>query len=237
MRTSLAYGSNQLLENLPEDTLERWVPHLTPVELQVGQILYEAGSNLRYAYFPTSSVMALVHMLKDGSMAEIAVVGSEGVVGIPLFLGSNTALDRWVVQGSGIALRLPAAVVQHEDENSHRATRAVLPFVLAVMVQAAQTAACNRHHTIEQQLCRWLLLSLDRAGRDELVMTHELIANMLGVRREGVTAAAARLQRAGIIRYSRGHITLLDRDGLRNCACECYETITGEYKRLRLMPG
>ena len=232
MRASPATGRNLLLSRLPEDTLERWSPHLAVVELKLGQVLYEPGATVQHVHFPSTALVSLLHVLQDGSMAEIAVVGCEGVVGLPAFLDGGRAPGLCVVQAAGTAWRLPAAQVRREAERSWQTTRVLLRFAQALLVQVAQTAACNRHHTIDQQLCRWLLLSLDRIRGDDLEMTQELIANMLGVRRAGVTLAAARLQREGLISYSRGHIRLLDREGLRRCACECYDTVRREYDRL-----
>lgn len=231
MSASHAFGGNRLLSLLPEETLERWSPHLTPVELNLGQVLHEAGTPLRYAYFPATALTSLLQVMQDESMAEIAMVGPEGVVGMPLFLGGDSALGRCVVHGAGMAWRVPAPLVQRESE-SWSAVRVVLPFARALMAQMAQTAACNRHHTIDQQLSRWLLLSLERTSGDDLLVTQGRIADLLGVRREGVNAAAMRLQRAGIIRYSQGHICVLDRAALGRCACECYEAIRREYDTL-----
>jgi CRP-like cAMP-binding protein len=232
MPSEAAQSKNHLLAAIPEDTVRRWVPHLVEVDLRLGQVVYEPGSRLEHVYFPTRALVSLLHVLQDGSMAEIAVIGREGVVGVWLMLGGGSTSTRGVVQGAGSAWRLPTDVFLHEAQLGGPAMHLMLRYTQALITQMTQTAACNRHHSIEQQLCRWLLLSLDRLGGEHLEMTQELIANMLGVRREGVTEAAARLQRAGLIRYSRGHIHLLDREGLEAAACECYEAVNREYERL-----
>jgi CRP-like cAMP-binding protein len=226
------YSTNRLIAALPASTRERWSTDLVPVELKLGQVLYEPHASLEHAYFPTTALISLLHVLRDGSTAEIAVVGREGMVGVWLFMGGGSTPSRGVVQGAGRALRLPRAVLVREFERGGPAAQVLLRYTQAMISQVAQTAACNRHHTIEQQLCRWLLLRLDRLAGAEVAMTQELIAGMLGVRREGVTVAAARLQRAGLIRYSRGHIRVLDRAALERCSCECYGVVRREYERL-----
>jgi CRP-like cAMP-binding protein len=232
MTGSLAYGRNELLAALPEQTLQRWSTHLSWVDLKLGQVVYEPGARLEHVFFPTTALVSLLHVLRDGAMAEIAVVGRDGVVGISLFMGGGSTSTRGVVQIAGSGWRLPSAILLREFELAGPAMHLMLRYTQALITQMTQTAACNRHHSIDQQLCRWLLLSLDRLEGDELVMTQELIANMLGVRREGVTVAANRLQRAGLIRYVRGRITVLDRQRLQEASCECYDTVKKEYKRL-----
>jgi len=236
MPGTYASAQNHLLAALPEKTLLAWEPHLALVDLRLGQVVYEPGSTLQHVYFPADSLISLLHVLKDGSMAEIAVVGRDGVVGISLFMGGGSTSTRGVVQSAGRAWRLPCAALVEEFERGGPTMQLLLRYTQALITQMTQTAVCNRHHTIDQQLCRWLLLSLDRIGGNELVMTQELIANMLGVRREGVTVAAARLQRAGLIRYSRGRITVLDREALEKCSCECYDAVNKEYERLLPTP-
>lgn len=223
---------NSLLAVLPPDCLVRWLADMEPVEMPLGQVLYESGISLRYVYFPTTSIVSLLYVLEDGSSTEIAVVGNEGLVGISLFMGGGSTPSRAVVQSAGKGFRLKADVMKTEFERSGPAMHLLLRYTQALITQMAQTAVCNRHHTLDQQLCRWLLLSLDRLDKNELVMTQELIANMLGVRREGVTEAALKLQRAGLIQYARGHITILDRTGLERRSCECYAVVKHEYDRL-----
>ncbi|NEV65399.1 Crp/Fnr family transcriptional regulator, partial [Thiorhodococcus minor] len=213
--------------------------HLELVRLPLGMALYESGEGLSHVYFPTDAIVSLLYVMEDGASAEIAVVGNEGIVGIALFMGGETVPNRAVVQSAGYAYRLKGQVLKREfarfGGRRHGTLQPLLlRYTMALLTQMAQTAVCNRHHTIDQQLCRWLLLSLDRLPSNELQMTQELIANMLGVRREGVTEAARRLQRAGLIRYSRGHITVLDRPGLEARVCECYEVVRREF--LRLLP-
>ena len=224
--------SNQLLCALPEEDMARWRPHLEPVELRLGQVLYEPGSALGHVYFPADAIVSLLYVTEDGDSAEIAVVGHEGVVGIALFMGGETTPNRAVVQSAGTAFRLRAELIKAEFERSPPVMHLLLRYTQALITQMAQTAVCNRHHSIDQQLCRWLLMSLDRLHGNELVMTQELIANMLGVRREGVTGAALELQRDGLIRYARGHITVLDRPALEGRTCECYAVVKAEYDRL-----
>jgi len=226
---------NYLLSSLPDEVWQRWAPELEKVDMPLGHVLSESGRTPHHVYFPTSSIVSLLYQLENGSTAEIAVVGNEGVAGISLFMGGNSTLTRAVVQSAGEGFRLNARSVKAEFDRGGAAMQLLLRYTQALITQMAQTAVCNRHHTLHQQLCRWLLLSLDRLGGDELVMTQELIANMLGVRREGVTEAAGKIQKLGWIRYSRGRITVLDRSGLERCACECYLAVKKEYDRL--LPG
>ncbi|MDT8997753.1 Crp/Fnr family transcriptional regulator [Paucibacter sp. APW11] len=223
---------NQLLGALPAQALKQWLPHLEPVDLALGQVLQESGGRMSHAYFPVSAIVSMLYVTEDGGSAEIAVTGFEGVVGISLFMGGQTTPSRAVVQSGGHGFRLPAAALISEFNRAGPTQALLLRFTQALITQLAQTAVCNRHHSLDQQLCRWLLLSLDRLHSCELQMTQELIANMLGVRREGVTEAAGHLQQAGLIRYHRGHITVLDRAGLERRACECYEVVKREYDRL-----
>lgn len=223
---------NQLLAVLPAAEWQRWQPMLEPVQLKLGQVLYEPGKRMAHVYFPTTAIVSLLYVLEDGASAEIAVVGREGVVGIALFMGGETTLSRAVVQSAGLGFRLRGQAVKDEFGRAGPVMHLMLRYTQALITQMAQTAVCNRHHTLDKQLCRWLLLSLDRLQGTELVMTQELIANMLGVRREGVTEAALRLQAAGLIRYARGHITVLDRAGLEARTCECYAAVKLEYDRL-----
>lgn len=223
---------NALLAALPDPELERWRPHLEPVNLPLGKVLYESGGRLSYVYFPTTSIVSLLYVLEDGASAEIAVVGREGIVGISLFMGGESTPSRAVVQSAGLGFRLRASLMLQEFNRSGPVMHLMLRYTQALITQMAQTAVCNRHHTLDQQLCRWLLLSLDRLDGNEIVMTQELIANMLGVRREGVTAAASHLQAAGLIEYKRGHITVRDRAGLERRTCECYAVVKTEYDRL-----
>jgi CRP-like cAMP-binding protein len=223
---------NQLLTVLPEADWLRWEPHLEPVELPLGQVLYESGRTLSHVYFPSTAIVSLLYVMENGASAEIAVVGREGLVGISLFMGGESTPSRAVVQSAGTGVRLPSAFIKEEFNRSGAVMHLLLRYTQALITQMAQTAVCNRHHTLDQQLCRWLLLSLDRLHGDELVMTQELIANMLGVRREGVTEAALKLQRIGLIRYARGHITVVDRPGLEARTCECYAVVKKEYDRL-----
>jgi CRP-like cAMP-binding protein len=224
-----------LLAALPAAEWARWMPQLEPVEMPLGKVLYESGIKLSHVYFPTTSIVSLLYVMEDGASAEIAVVGHEGIVGISLFMGGETTPSRAVVQSAGHGFRLKAALLMQEFNRGGPALHLLLRYTQALITQMAQTAVCNRHHSLDQQLCRWLLLSLDRLRSNELVMTQELIANMLGVRREGVTEAAGQLQDAGLIRYRRGHITVLDRGMLEARACECYAVVKNEYDRL--LPG
>ena len=224
--------ANHLLAALPDAEWLRWAPQLEAVELPLGRVLYESGVALTHIYFPTTAIVSLLYVMEDGASAEIAVVGREGLVGVSLFMGGESTPSRAVVQSAGYGFRLRAAALKEEFSNSSPVLHLLLRYTQALITQMAQTAVCNRHHTLDQQLCRWLLLSLDRLDGAELVMTQELIANMLGVRREGVTEAALKLQRAGLISYARGHITALDRAGLEARSCECYAVVKKEYDRL-----
>jgi len=200
--------------------------------MDLGDVLYESGAHLRYVYFPTTSIISLLYVMEDGASAEIAIVGNEGLLGISLFMGGNTTPSRAVVQSAGMAYRLKADLLKTEFARFGPTMHLLLRYTQALITQMAQTAVCNRHHSLDQQLCRWLLLSLDRLQTNDLSMTQELIANMLGVRREGVTEAAGKLQAAKLIRYSRGRITVLDRGGLEARTCECYRVVKTEYDRL-----
>ena len=227
-----APSQNRLLAALPAADFARLQPHLELVSLPLGWAVYEAGGTQGYVYFPIDSIVSLLYVMEDGSSAEIAVSGNEGLVGISLFMGGETTPSRAVVQSAGHGYRLSAAVLKREFERGGDLQHLLLRYTQALITQMAQTAVCNRHHALEQQLCRWLLLSLDRLPANELVMTQELIANMLGVRREGVTEAAGNLQKARLINYSRGHITVLDRPKLEARVCECYAVVKREYDRL-----
>jgi CRP-like cAMP-binding protein len=231
LTTDLDPRTNHLLAALPASEWRRWQPQLEPVKLALGEVLYEAGGTLSHVYFPTSSIVSLLYVMENGAAAEIAVVGFEGVVGISLFMGGESTPSRAVVQSAGQAWRLPAAAIKSEFKRAP-VLHLLLRYTQALITQMAQTAVCNRHHSLDQQLCRWLLLSLDRLQGSELAMTQELIANMLGVRREGVTEAALKLQEAGLIRYARGRISVLDRPGLEKRTCECYAVVKTEYDRL-----
>ena len=223
---------NQLIASLPDAEWVRWQPHLELVELPLGKVLYESGAVQRHVYFPTSAIVSLLYVLENGASAEIAVVGNEGVVGIAIFMGGESSTSRAVVQSAGQALRMRASIVKEEFARSGPVLHLMLRYTQALIAQMSQTAVCNRHHSLDQQLCRWLLLSLDRLPSSQLIMTQELIANMLGVRREGVTEAAMKLQKAGLISYARGHINVRDRPGLEARTCECYEVVKKEYDRL-----
>ncbi len=225
-------GENELLAALPPAELARWSPLLEPVTLKLGQVLSESGTPIGHVYFPTTAIVSLLYVLADGASAEIAVVGREGVVGISLFMGGETTPSRAVVQSAGTGFRLRGQAMKDAFEGAGPVMHLMLRYTQALITQMAQTAVCNRHHSLDQQLCRWLLLSLDRLKGHELVMTQELIANMLGVRREGVTEAALKLQASGLIRYVRGHISVLDRPGLEARTCECYAAVKNEYDRL-----
>ena len=231
---------NHLLAALTPEERERIFPHLQLVELPLGKALYESGDLLRHVYFPTEAIVSLLYVLENGASAEIAVVGNEGLIGIALFMGGETTPSRAVVQSAGHAYRLVGQRLKEEFHRNGGVQLRLLRYTQALITQMAQTAVCNRHHSVDQQLCRWLLLSLDRLSSNELVMTQELIANMLGVRREGVTEAAGRLQKLGIIKYSRGKITVLDRPGLEALSCECYDAVRREADRiaqLTVVPG
>ena len=226
---------NHLLAALPAQDRERLLPHLERVPMPLGHVLYESGSELRHVYFPTTSIVSLLYVMIDGASAEIAVVGNDGILGVALFMGGETMPNRAVVQSAGHAYRLQGALLKQEFNRSGELQHLLLRYTQALLTQMAQTAVCNRYHSLDQQFCRWLLLSLDRLPADELVMTQELIANMLGVRREGVTEAAGNVQRAGLIEYQRGRITVLDRAGLEARTCECYAVVKKEFDRL--LPG
>jgi CRP-like cAMP-binding protein len=223
---------NRLLAALTPTELKRLRPHLEPIMMPLGDVIHESGLTLEHVYFPTTGIVSLLYVMEDGASAEIAVVGNEGVVGISLFMGGETTPSRAVVQSAGGAYRLPARFMQAEFIRGGSLQHLLLRYTQALITQMAQTAVCNRHHSVDQQLCRWLLLSLDRLEGDELIMTQELIANMLGVRREGVTAAAGKLQKAGVITYRRGHIKVLDRPTLETLSCECYAVVRRESDRL-----
>ncbi len=224
--------TNHLLASLPDTEWERWLPLLEPVDMPLGQVLYESGVALNYVYFPMTSIVSLLYVMENGASAEIAVVGNEGVVGISLFMGGESTPSRAVVQSGGVGCRLNAHMIKTEFDRSGPVLHLLLRYTQALITQMAQTAVCNRHHSLDQQLCRWLLLSLDRLQGTELVMTQELIANMLGVRREGVTEGASKLQKAGLIQYTRGRISVLNRKGLEERTCECYAVVRREYERL-----
>jgi len=224
--------NNHLLGALPDAEWQRWSSALQSVDMPLGQVLYESGTTLTHVYFPTTSIVSLLYVMENGSSAEIAVVGNEGIVGISLFMGGGSTPSRAVVQSAGAGLRLDAKVLKDEFNQNGPVLHLLLRYTQALITQMAQTAVCNRHHSLDQQLCRWLLLSLDRLQGDELVMTQELIANMLGVRREGVTEAALNLQRTGLIKYTRGRISVLNRAGLEKRTCECYAVVKKEYDRL-----
>ena len=225
---------NQLLGALSRAARERIYPKLRLVEMPLGKILYEPGDALHHVYFPTDCIVSFLYVLEDGSTAEICVVGNDGMVGVSLFMGGETITSRAIVQSSGSAYRLKATRLTQEFELQGETMHILLLYTQALITQMAQTAVCNRHHTVDQQLCRWLLLSLDRLPDNKLAMTQELIANMLGVRREGVTDAAGKLQKLGVITYSRGTITVLDRDRLEHLSCECYAVVKKEADRLRV---
>ena len=223
---------NQLLAALPTAEWARWLPQLEAVDMPLGQVLYEAGGTMTHVYFPTTSIVSLLYVMENGASAEIAVVGHEGLVGVSLFMGGGSTPSRAVVQSAGRGYRLQAAALKDEFEHYGPVMHLLLRYTQALITQMAQTAVCNRHHSLDQQLCRWLLLSLDRLEGNELIMTQELIANMLGVRREGVTEGALKLQQAGLISYARGRISVLNRPGLEKRTCECYAVVKKEYDRL-----
>lgn len=233
MADAVSPKQNMLLASLPASAQERLFPHLEQVSLPLGMVVHESGDDTDYVYFPADSIISLLYVMEDGDSAEISVVGKEGVVGISVFMGGGSTPSRTVVQSAGSAYRLSGKRLRAEFNQSDPDVRMLmLRYTQALITQMAQTAVCNRHHSIPQQLCRWLLLSLDRLDSNHLVMTHELIANMLGVRREGVTEAAGILQRAGIIKYQRGKITVLDRAKLEETSCECYAVVKRETDRL-----
>ena len=228
---------NHILDVLPQPERERLFPHLKLVSLPLGKVLYESGDTLRHIYFPTDSIVSLLYVLKDGESAEIAVVGNDGAIGVALFMGGETTTNRAIVQSAGSAYQLAGARLKEEFGRHGEMLHILLRYTQALLTQMAQTAVCNRHHSVDQQLCRWLLLSLDRLSSTELTMTQELIANMLGVRREGVTEAAGKLQKLGVITYRRGKITVLDRPRLEQLSCECYAVVKKETDRLLPLHG
>ncbi|MFM2287938.1 MAG: hypothetical protein RL684_1081 [Pseudomonadota bacterium] len=223
---------NHLLDALPPADFQRFAPHLEHVTLRLGDVLYEPGVKMRYVYFPTTAIISMLYVMEDGASAEIAIVGNEGILGISLFMGGESTPSRAVVQSAGYGYRIRSQLLKDEFSRFGPMMHLLLRYTQALITQMGQTAVCNRHHSLDRQLCRWLLLSLDRLGSNELIMTQELIANMLGVRREGVTEAAGRLQAAGLVKYSRGRITVLDRPGLEARTCECYEVVKKEFDRL-----
>ena len=223
---------NHLLADLPVEVQERLFPQLELVSLPLGKVVYEPGDTMRHVYFPTDSIISLLYVMEDGASAEISVVGNEGLVGIALFMGGESTPSRAIVQSGGSAYRLTGQRLKDEFNYHREFQQLLLRYTQALITQMAQTAVCNRHHSIDQQLCRWLLLSMDRLPDNRLTMTQELIANMLGVRREGVTEAAGKLQRQGVIEYHRGHITVLDRPRLEKLSCECYAVVKKESDRL-----
>ncbi len=223
---------NHLLAALPEKDYAHFSPFLEEVQMPLGEVLFVSGMQMRHVYFPVDSIVSLLYVMEDGSSAEIAVVGNEGIVGVSLFMGGETTPSRAVVQSAGNAYRLKGQFLKNEFFRAGPMQHLLLRYTQALLTQMAQTAVCNRHHTLDQQFCRWLLLSLDRLPSNELIMTQELIAAMLGVRREGVTEAAGNVQKAGLIKYSRGHITILDRVGLEKRVCECYAVVKKEFDRL-----
>jgi CRP-like cAMP-binding protein len=232
MDTRVLKDQNWLFHSIPLSLWQEFHKNLELVDLPLGKVLSESGFKMDYLYFPVTSIVSLLYELESGSSAEIAVVGNEGCVGICTFMGSVSTLTRSVVQSGGMGYRIKAATIANEFNNNPEIMRLLLRYTQALITQMTQTAVCNRHHTLDQQFCRWLLLSLDRLTSNDLKMTQELIANMLGVRREGVTEAALKVQKAGLIKYSRGHITILDRPGLERRTCECYRVVKKEYERL-----
>jgi CRP-like cAMP-binding protein len=227
---------NLLLGAFPVAERERLYPHLEIVPMPLGMVLYESGDVMRHVYFPTNCIVSLLYVLADGASAEISVVGNEGMIGIALFMGGETTPSRAIVQSAGFAYRLAGQLLKDEFHRNGEVQLLLLRYTQALITQMAQTAVCNRHHSVDQQLCRWLLLSLDRLATNQLVMTQELIANMLGVRREGVTEAAGKLHELGVIRYARGRITVLDRPKLEDLCCECYAVVKKESDRLLARP-
>lgn len=223
---------NHLFQALPAEARERVFPKLELVEIPLGHVLHESGAALQHVYFPIDAIVSLLYVMENGASVEIAVVGNEGMVGVALFMGGETTPNRAVVQSSGYAYRLRGQLLKEEFSRSGALQHLLLRYTQALLTQMAQTAVCNRHHTVDQQLCRWLLMSLDRLSTNKLVMTQDLIANMLGVRREGVTQAAGKLQGRGLIEYQRGRITVIDRPGLERACCECYAVVKLEFDRL-----
>ncbi|RQW24166.1 Crp/Fnr family transcriptional regulator [Rhodobacteraceae bacterium CH30] len=232
MTSTITPQQNKLLGALPAEVFNRLLPHLELIELPLGKVLYESGDALRHVFFPTDAIVSLLYIMESGSSAEISVVGNEGMVGIAVFMGGESTPSRAIVQSAGYAYRLANSYFKNEVNQHTELLKLMLHYTQALITQMAQTAVCNRHHSIDQQLCRWLLLSLDRLPSNKLTMTQELIANMLGVRREGVTDAAGKLQKLGVIEYCRGHITVLDRPQLEQLCCECYAVIKRETDRL-----
>jgi hypothetical protein len=232
METKDLKDKNYLFHSTPETEWARLLPHIEQVELPLGKVLYEPGMKMSHVYFPSSAIVSLLYALENGSSAEIAIVGNEGIVGISIFMGGESTSSRAVVQSAGLGYRIKSSIFLEEFNRSGPVMHLLLRYTQALITQMSQTAVCNRHHTLDQQFCRWLLLSLDRLTSNQLNMTQELIANMLGVRREGVTEAALKVQKAGLIQYSRGHITILDRAGLEKRTCECYQVVKTEYERL-----
>ena len=231
-----SFNANRLLAALPLAVAERIAPHLKRVPMELGKVLYESGDVLRHVYFPIDCIVSLLYVLQDGASAEISVVGLEGLIGIALFMGGETTPSRAIVQSAGHAYRLPGAILKEEFHGNSEVQLLLLRYTQSLITQMAQTAVCNRHHSVDQQLCRWLLLSLDRLPSNQLSMTQELIANMLGVRREGVTEAAGKLQKLGVISYNRGTITVIDRPRLETLCCECYAVVKKETDRLAPVP-
>jgi CRP-like cAMP-binding protein len=232
METESIKEQNYLFQSIPHADWERLLPHIEPAILPLGKVLYEPGSKMSHVYFPSTAIVSLLYALENGSSAEIAIVGNEGVVGISIFMGGESTSSRAVVQSAGLGYKVKSSLILDEFNRLGPVMHLFLRYTQALITQMSQTAVCNRHHTLDQQFCRWLLLSLDRLPTNELIMTQELIANMLGVRREGVTEAALKVQKAGFIKYARGHITILDRLGLEKRTCECYQVVKTEYERL-----
>jgi CRP-like cAMP-binding protein len=232
MSAAIDARQNHLLAALPEHDWQRWVPHLELVELPLGKVLYESGATLSHVYFPTDAIISLLYVMQSGESAEIAVVGNDGIVGVALFMGGNSTSSRAVVQNAGHGFRMKAQVIKDEFENAAPVLHLLLRYVQALITQMTQTAACNRHHALPQQLCRWLLLSLDRLRGNDLVMTQQLVANMLGIPLDGVSEGARELEKGGMIRFAKGRITVLDRAGLEKLTCECYAVVKKEYDRL-----
>jgi CRP-like cAMP-binding protein len=232
MNAALGPRQNHLLASLPDTDWQRWIPHLERVELPLGKVLYEAGDTLSHVYFPTDAIISLLYVMRNGDSAEIAVVGLEGLVGISLLMGGDSTSSRAIVQNAGYGFRMTAQIIKEEFNSAAPVLHLLLRYTQALITQMTQTAACNKHHSLHQQLCRWLLLSLDRLPGDDLVMTQQLIANMLGVTLEGMTDGAHFLQKSGLIHYSAGRITVLNRAGLEGLSCECYAVVKKEYDRL-----
>lgn len=231
------HGQNHLLAALPPAESARLTPHLELVPMPLGKVYYESGGRLQHVYFPTTSIVSLHYVMENGASAEIAGVGNEGILGISLFMGGDPTPGRAFVRTAGYGYKLPAQLLIGEFNRSEPLRRLLLRYTQALITLTAQTAVCNRHHTVKQQLCRWLLQTLDRTPSHELILTQELVANMIGVRREGITEAAGKLQHAGFIHYHRGHITVLDRSGLEYYACECYDVVKTEFDRLLRSSG